>query len=198
MLNQNDKIERFAEVINKNAQAKCKKIQKSAEKYRKERLKEIETQSAKELDAKLKFELDRISSETNGAISSFQSENKLKIVARRDEITAQVFENAEKRLVSFAASSEYDAFLERSVKAITENFDGAVIIYARKADIEKVKALCEKDAKVKEVKESDKIKIGGIFASDENETVFADDTLEERLAAQKEWFMLSSGLAINE
>lgn len=198
MLNQNDKIERFAEVINKNAQAKCKKIQKSAEKYRKERLKEIETQSAKELDAKLKFELDRISSETNGAISSFQSENKLKIVARRDEITAQVFENAEKRLVSFAASSEYDAFLERSVKAITENFDGAVIIYARKADIEKVKALCEKDVKVKEVKESDKIKIGGIFASDENETVFADDTLEERLAAQKEWFMLSSGLAINE
>ena len=33
MLNQNDKIERFSEIINKNALAQCKKIEKQTEKF---------------------------------------------------------------------------------------------------------------------------------------------------------------------
>ena len=49
MLNQNDKIERFSEIINKNALSQCKKIEKQTEKFRKEQLKDLESKAKAEL-----------------------------------------------------------------------------------------------------------------------------------------------------
>lgn len=198
MLNQNDKIERFAEVINKNAQAKCNKINKRAEKFKKEQLKMLEEQSAKELDSRLSFELDRISAETNGEISRLQNESKLKVVERRNEITEEVFRKAAERLADFAKSAEYDSFIKNSIKALIGKISGEVVIFVKPADVERVTKLALEYPEVKQVKALKKIKIGGASAASVDETVFVDDTLDERLSAQKEWFMASSGLTINE
>lgn len=198
MLNQNDKIERFADVINKNAQAQCKKIEKRAEKFKKEQLSSLEKQSKQELEGRLNFEIDRISAEINGEITRLQNESKLKIAARRSEITAEVFSKASNQLAAFTASDKYKPFIESSIKALSEQIDGNIIIFAKSDDVETVKAIAAAYDEIKDVMLLGSISIGGIAASSEDETVFVDDTLDSRLAAQKEWFMAASGLSISE
>ncbi|MCM1365006.1 MAG: V-type proton ATPase subunit E [Faecalibacterium sp.] len=198
MLNQNDKIERFAEVINQNAQDKCKKINKRADKFKKEQFKKLEDQAKEELNSRLNFELDRLSAETNGEISRLQNEIKLKVVARRDEITAEVFKKAAEKIAAFTETDEYKVFLESSIKTLIDKIGEEVILFAKEADADAVKAIALSYSAVKQVRPLKKIKIGGVAAASIDETVFVDDTLDERLASQKEWFMASSGLTVNE
>ena len=150
------------------------------------------------MDDRLKFEIERISSETNGEISALRNESKLKVVEKRDEILSEVFKKAEKKLADFTASEDYERFLEASLGSLAESVGGNIIVCAREADVDAVKKIAAAFPTVKEVRASEKIGIGGIAAVSEDETVFADDTLGERLNAQKEWFMLSSGLSIDE
>ncbi|MCM1543954.1 MAG: V-type proton ATPase subunit E [Ruminococcus sp.] len=198
MLNQNDKIERFADVINKNAQAQCKKIQKRADKFKKEQLTLLEQQTKQELESRLSFELDRISAEINSEISALQNKSKQEIAKRRSEITAEVFEKAGEQLSAFAKSEEYSAFIESSIKALSEQIDGKIIVFAKSDDVETIRSIAAAYAEVSSVETLDNIVIGGIAASSEDESVFVDDTLDARLSAQKEQFMTFSGLSISE
>lgn len=198
VLNQNDKIERFAEVINKNAQAQCKEIEKRAKKFKQEQLSALESQAKHELNSRLSFELDRISSEYNGEISRMQNESKQKIAAKRDEISGKVFKSAKQRLISFSETEAYADFLKNSVKNLTDNIDGEIIIFAKEKDFAIVKPIADNFKQIIDIRVDSNIEIGGLCASSKDEAVFANDTLDNRLIMQKEWFMANSGLSIKD
>lgn len=197
MHDRDEKTARFAEIIGKSANKKCKAIRKKTEDFRTSELKNIEEKSEKQLQSKLKYEIRRIETETNREISSFNAESVRKTVEVRNEITDKVFKAAEKELISFVSSSEYIELLEKSILKLYESIDGFVYFFVRKEDEEKARLFVEKNNLLGEVRISDKIRIGGAFACDENESIFAYDTLERRLEEQREVFMESSGLAIN-
>lgn len=196
MLNQNDKIERFSEIINKNALAQCKKIEKQTEKFRKEQLAALEKKAKAELQSRLDYEAQRINTQTGSRISALNAQSKKNLAQKREEITSAVFEKVKEKLASFAKTAQYEAFLEKSVSALAEEIGENAIIYVRESDL----ALCkEKFLGIKGVKafeKSNKIKLGGAAASNEAKTVFAVDTLESRVAFQRELFLTQSLLSI--
>lgn len=197
MLNQNDKIELFAEDINKNALNICKKIEKQTEKFKNQQMADFEKAAKDELKAKTDYEARRLNSETNREISALAAKSKREAVMHRNEITQKVFEKAEQKLLDFCGSDEYISLLEKCLVALASAIDGNVIIYVKQRDVEAAKSICNGISNVSEVRASDKIKIGLAMASNEELTVFADDTLESRLLRGKEQFMSESGLSLD-
>lgn len=195
MLNQNDKIERFSEIINRNALAQCKKIEKQTEKFRKEQLKDLESKAKAELESRLEYEAQRITTQKGSRISTLVSESKKHLAEKREEITTGVFKKVEEQLEKFTESSAYPEFLKNSIKALVEEVGEGACIYARKADLELCRGLGVSG--VAEIKESSKIKLGGVAASNAAGTVFAVDTLESRLEEQKEAFKQKADLSID-
>ena len=196
MLNQNDKIERFSEIINKNALAQCKKIEKQTEKFRKEQLKDLESKANAELQNRLGYEAQRITTQKGSRISALNAQSKKNLAKKREDITAAVFEKVKEKLVSFTKTDSYESFLRKSIAALVEEIGNGAVIYVRESDL----ALCkEKLSDIKGVgafEKSDKIKLGGAAASNAEKTVFAVDTLESRIASQRERFLAQSALSI--
>ncbi|MGN1417941.1 MAG: V-type ATP synthase subunit E [Acutalibacteraceae bacterium] len=195
MLNQNDKIERFAEVINKNAEKQCKKIEKQAEDFRKKELADLEKQCENELNNRLLFEKSRIANETNKKISALEGESKKQISLKREEILKSVFSSAKKQLCEFTESDAYYPVLENSIRKLCDEIEKNVIIFVREKDVELAKKTASLLGCVLSVNAADDIKIGGAYACNEEQTIFVYDTLDARLENQKEVFMRESGLA---
>ncbi len=198
MINQYDKLERFAEVINKNAMAQCKKIDKQTAKLRKKQLAEIEAEISGETDKKLSYETERLRNQTNREISALRQESIRKLHQYRDEITAGVFKKAEERLVEFTKSEDYDAYLYECIRQLAQAVDGKLTFFVRDCDEEKAKKYVSELSPESEVEVSQDIRIGGACALNEDKTVFADNTLEESLDKQREVFMEKSGLSLHE
>ncbi|MGN1444630.1 MAG: V-type ATP synthase subunit E [Acutalibacteraceae bacterium] len=198
MINQYDKLERFAEVINKNAMAQCKKIDKQTAKLRKKQLAEIEAEITGETDKKLTYETERLRNQTNREISALKQESTRKLHQYRDEITESVFKKAEEKLVEFTKSDQYDNYLYECIKQLILAVDGKLTLLVRDCDVEKAKKCVSQLSPESEVKASADIRIGGACAVNADETVFADNTLEESLEKQREVFMAESGLSFDE
>lgn len=196
MLNQNDKLERFAEIINKNALAQCKKIEKQTEKFRKEQLKELEGKAKAELESRLEYEAQRIRTQTGSKISSLVSESKKSLAQKREEITERVFEQVREQLVAFSKTEEYKAFLKRVVEALLLEIGENAVVYVREEDLAFCESELSKAGSSVRFEKSGEIKLGGASASNPERTVFAVDTLESRLASQREVFMAQSALSI--
>lgn len=196
MLNQNDKIERFSEIINKNALSQCRKIEKQTEKFRKEQLNILESKAKAELESRLEYEAQRITTQKGSKISSLNSQSKKNLAKKREEITAAVFEKVNEKLAVFAKSGEYASFLKKSITALAKEIGDGAVVYVKESDL----PLCrEKLADIKGVAAFEKgkdIKLGGAYASNAEKTVFAVDTLESRVAAQRELFKERSALSI--
>lgn len=198
MINQSDKIERFAEVINENAQKQCKKIEKQTSKFKKRQRVLIESEISAEAERGLSYEIGRLRTEINREISKMQRESTLSVCKRRSEIEQEVFSAVRERLVSFAKTEEYKAYLSRCISELFGAADGRLKIFVRECDVpeaEKIAASLSKDA---EIVSSPEIIIGGAAAENENGTVFVNNTLEAGLERQREEFRLMSGLTINE
>lgn len=198
MINQYDKLERFAEVINKNAMAQCKKIDKQTAKLRKKQLAEIEAEITGETEKKLSYETQRLRNQTNREISALKRESTAKLHRYRDEITDSVMKKAEERLIAFTGSPDYETYLTECIKQLLSAVDGKLTVLVRECDMaaaEKIVSSLSADCVVKPY---DKIRIGGACVLNSDETVFADNTLEESLDKQREVFMAKSGLSLNE
>ncbi len=196
MLNQNDKIERFSEIINKNALSQCKNIEKQTEKFRKEQLKDLESKAKAELESRLEYEAQRITTRKGSRISALVSQSKKNLAKKREEITSSVFEKVNEKLAAFTKSADYVSFLRKSITSLVAEIGDGAVIYVRESDL----PLCrEKLADIKGVaafEKSGDIKLGGASASNAERTVFAVDTLESRVAAQRELFKERSALSI--
>lgn len=195
MLNQNDRIARFTEEINKTASNVCKKMNKQVSSFKKKELSEIKKEAKADLENRLKFEKDRNSSETNKTISLFEAESKMKIAAKRDEITVDVFSKAKEKLLQFTETAQYAVFLRKSIEQIRAEIGNGCVLYVRNEDKEAAEHIASEISEISEIRTSDKIKLGGAFAESANGAVMADDTLDTRLMSKKEWFMSVSGLS---
>ena len=188
-------MERFSALINKTADKQVKKYEAAAAELFEREAAALETELAQKLESRLKFETERISSATNREISALESNARLMITRRRQEIAQKVFCEVEKRLEAFAASSDYDAFLSASLASLCAEL-GNCRVFCRQADVERVESLCSKQPGVTGVFASGEIVLGGLFAVSEEGSVVARDTLDDRLEACRERFLSIADLSV--
>lgn len=195
----NKKTDAFLSAIKSLAAEECKKIDDETDKIRVERLKTLQQEAEKRYKAYKDYEIARIKADLNREISAYEDSARKKTTDIRNELCGKVFSQASEAIMKFTSSKEYKDMLLSSAEKIAQEFvDEDIEIYLSERDMgfsDEIKKIFSNGCKI--IK-SDEIKLGGIKALSTATNCLADDTLDTRLANQKDWFLEKSGLSIEE
>lgn len=195
MLNQKDKLDLFADVINKTAAQQVRVIEKQIEVLGKKQLEEIEKLTEKEFAEIENYEMQKLCTKAKSEASRLSLEGKKERAAYRQSLENKVFDLVKERLSAFSETVSYTSFLEKSldeILSVTKN--EPLKLFVREKDEAVIKELLsQKGIKAQVVTDSSN-SLGGIKAESTAFTV--DDSLDARLQGQREWFRQVSGLRV--
>lgn len=189
----NNNTKAFTDAIKKMAAEECKKIDEETRLIKKQRLASVKSQAIDKYKDYIQYETARIQSEKNKLISSQTDSSKKELAVLRREICDKVFLECKKRIEEFSESEAYKDFLKKSVGEVQSALeDEKITVLVREQDMALLDKLDEKYS----VKADSSIKLGGVKAVGQESGCLADNTLDLKLEAQKEWFLANSELKI--
>lgn len=192
MIPENKKIEKFIEEINKTANDRISAIETETEKYVKSELKKAKKQARQEISLAQFSELEKLNEKNNASLSEAEKSESERLLARRCEITEEVFSEAKRRISDFTGTDSYKAFLLASAENLCREI-GKGTFYLSGNDekfFDDLASFCHT------IQIDNTIVFGGIKAVNEEKGLAADDTLDSRLAAEKQAFYEVSGLSV--
>ena len=197
MLNQNDKLERFAAQINRTAEKSIQKIQKQTEKLSSTALLAFREEAKQELETQKAYAVSRLERESNHILAQKAAELKKMAADHREEIVSRVYADAEAQIRAFTGTAAYAQLLKDCITRLVESFgQKEAKIFVRAADEAAGKEICAALPDVGEVCVSDEIKLGLAFVQSADGSVYMEDTFESRLAADHARFLATCKLSI--
>lgn len=185
------------EEIERLANLEEEKILDEAKRLEEEAYNQIKAEAKKDAEVLLAKELVEISSNASVEASSSQEEKTKKLVEKRDEYVANIFSEAKDKLVAFANSKDYQAYLVKHMEEIRKLYPMSdSTLELREADMKYKDELIKAYGTALEVEVSDKITIGGFIVKNKATNVVVDESLDFALENQKDWFYKTSGLMI--
>ncbi len=196
-MDKNQKTDNFLNAIKRYADEQHLAMQNEVEQLKAEKLREAEENAKYESEKFIKDKLEVKRNEQTSKIAKQIQEGQKELFIKRAQMTESVFEKASKKLIEFTNTQKYSEMLINSAKEIADFFGcESCVLYINERDMgsaDKIKALFKGDAQVV----SDKtVKIGGIKGFCSIINIVADNTLDSKLYAQREWFIENSGLSI--
>lgn len=191
------KTDNFLKAIKKHAEKQRQSIQNEVEHIKEEKIKEAEKKGRLDSERYISDKLEAKKNEETSKVAKLMQDGQRELFLMRSEMTESVFKKAEEKLIEFTQTDEYSRKLIDSAKAISEFFgnkDCTLSISEKDMDsADRISALFSGKAEVT----SDKsIKIGGIKGYCSELNIIADETLDSKLAAQREWFVENAGLSV--
>lgn len=188
-------IAEFMKAINRDAFIECKKIEVQTNEFTESQIALAKEELKKNLQRNKVYKLNKMHSETNIKISNEVSKMRKELIISRENMMLDVFKEVKEKIINFTKSDKYLDFLLNSTKKASEVIKGANIVIQLKEDDMKFSDEIKKAMGVNCSFEIDKSNyLGGLKISSEN--MIIDDTFENRLSEQDEWFMMNSGLSI--
>lgn len=185
------------EEIERLAKLEEEKILDEAKKLEAEAYNQIKSEAKKDAEALLLKELVEISSNASVEASFSQEEKTKKLVKKRDEYVANIFNEAKDKLIAFVNSKEYKAYLVKHMEKIGKLYQmNNSTLELRKADLQYKDELIKAYGTTLEVEVSNKVTIGGFIIENKATNVVVDESLDFALENQKDWFYKTSGLMI--
>ncbi|MCH5191611.1 MAG: hypothetical protein J1F23_05545 [Oscillospiraceae bacterium] len=184
----------FLKTVSDFADERCAELENQAKSFKNESISAYKSEAEAKNRSYIEYETGRILSSVNRQISDYEAEKKTALTALRSEITDKVFASVTKLINDFTLSENYEQFLLNSALELKATVGDSAVFFLRPADMKYADILREKFGA--EVKEDDKIFIGGLRASDKDALMLADDTFDTRLDVQRAEFAEKSGLKI--
>ncbi|MBR2176807.1 MAG: V-type ATP synthase subunit E [Clostridia bacterium] len=195
------KTDNFLKAIEKYAEEQRTRIQSEAEDFKEKELNKAEEEGLREAYVLIQKEMTDINTEISAELSRAENASRKKTFVRRQEIEAEVFEDAKKRLLEFTKTNDYIKSLERSAKLIAEKLDSddAVLVLSER-DISLKDSVSKAFGRRRkcEIRTSADIQIGGLIGQSRSLGILIDETLDTKLSEQHEWFCENSGLKVTE
>lgn len=191
MIELDNRALQFLESIREEGERSCETIRTDTDQRVAAALAQTRAEEQDRADKSLQFETARAAVAANRALSAAREAARARLSAHRDELTEAVFADARAALAQFADSPAYGPWLAESAAALAAKTGDATVLYARTADLP---LLAGKLPAGTTLQPDDTITLGGLKAA--GSRLAADDTLESRLAAQRGWFLETSGLAV--
>lgn len=194
---QDEKLSKFIQAINKDAEERRARILAESEAFNKAELEKAETEALTDAYHLIQQEISKMRTGIRRELS--QKELKLHRAAllKRGEITKDVFDKAAKEIEAFTKTDAYPAFLEGRAKEAAKLFPKAeVTLYLREADLPLGGNLSKLFSEGCQVKADDSIRLGGLRIECRAFGLMADETLDTRLDSQHVWFAEHSGLSV--
>lgn len=191
------KTDNFLKAIKKYAEEQRHSIQIEVEHIKEEKLKKAREKG--ELDSKkyISDNLEAKKNEETSKVAKIMQEKQKELFLKRLEMTETIFKKAEDKLINYTKTDKYSQKLIDSAKAISEFFGNKnCTLSISEKDLnsaDKISAVFSGNA---EVIADKSIKIGGIKGYCSELNIIADETLDSKLAAQKEWFVENSCLSV--
>ena len=186
------RLEMFRQAINTQADAEAAEIKRLADEKLSALTRERSERSANEALAEIKAERSRVEAGFKKELSRCDFEMKKAVLQHRNQLIEQLFSELRQKLSDFTSTPAYTEYLKKALeKAAAEVGSSGAVIYARTADVAAVKQLTGLPVEV-----DNSIGIGGICAGNASAGLFADYTLDSRLAQQQELFSGKSELRL--
>ena len=192
-----NKTDNFLKAIRRYAKQQKSVMKGEVKQLRTERLKEAEEKAKRDSQRLIKDKLQETRTRQTAILAKKTQDGQRKLFIARSAMVEEVFKKAADKLVEYAKSDAYTSKLTDSAKAIADVFDGRdCVLYVNERDLgaaEGIKALFGGST---EVRADKTIKIGGIRGYCASMGIIADETLDSKLEAQREWFVENAALSV--
>ena len=193
----NNKTDNFLRAIKRYANAQKRALKGEVEQLKNERLKEAEATAKRDSERMKKEKLAETRNRVTAKRAKITQEGQRKLFLERSQMTAEIFNLAAEKLGDYIKTAEYRKKLKESAKAVAEVFDGcSCVLYLNERDLDFAGELKEFFSGNVEVKADKTIKIGGIKGYCACKGIIADETLDTKLEAQREWFVENAALSV--
>lgn len=192
MVNNTSRLELFRQAINSQADAEAAEIARQTADTRSTMEKDKLERSTNETLSEIKAERERTAAGFRKEISRCDYDMKRAVLAHRNELTEQFFAEIRQKLSEWVNTPDYTKYLEDALKQAEQTLGSSgTVIRARSADRDAVQKLTALP-----VEPDDAISVGGISAENTGKGLFADFTLDSRLADEKAAFSGKSELRL--
>ena len=192
-----NKTDNFLKAIRRYAKQQKSVMKGEVKQLKTERLKEAEEKAKRDSQRLIKDKLQETRTRQTAILAKKTQDGQRKLFIARSAMVEEVFKKAADQLVEYAKSDAYTSKLTDSAKAIADVFDGRdCVLYVNERDLgaaEGIKALFGGST---EVRADKTIKIGGIRGYCASMGIIADETLDSKLEAQREWFVENAALSV--
>ena len=190
-------IAQIGQAMLEEAQEQSASLRKQADDYKAQQFSQAEHEVLVELYGKIQGEIAQIKGSSVREIARQENAMRQELLLHREELTGKVFDAVSKRLLAFAATSQYRDFLLETASSLCGLFpqEGSVLLVAPR-DLPFADDLAKAFGKGCRVEASDAIRLGGLQCQNQEAGLFADETLDSKLEDQRAWFAAASGLTV--
>ncbi len=192
------KINELIADIRHQSENENKTTEKEMALYKSVCIKEAEAVYKAEAKKKVRRSVEAGSAAISSELASKHMQAREELVRLRSKMTDEIIECAAKKLTEFAGSEDYPASLCRSAEKMAGVLhSNRIVLYVRPDDLVYSDMIKSAFGKYCTVEADSSIVIGGIRGYDKILFKLADETLDEKLAAQRERFIHNSSLTIS-
>ena len=192
MIEENERAAKFMQAIQRDGEKRRAQIMQAIDQEVTAELEKIKADAAAKARQMGDYEKARLQEQTNRELSRSVLSTGAELAKRRGEIEEQVFAACEQELAAFTAGPDYAAYLQKSAQALLGLLHAETAqFYARPQDVQIAGAVLPAGC---QVQADGQIRLGGLRAT--AGAMEADDTLDVKLQAQKDWFLQHSGMSI--
>ncbi|HCC35504.1 MAG TPA: hypothetical protein DEQ02_07685, partial [Ruminococcaceae bacterium] len=132
-----DKIGKFVEAINKEAEKRKAQIEDETELFIKQEIDKAENEALQESYELIQQKIASLKQDIGRDLSRRELESRRQIFLRREEIEDEVFDEAKRRLSEFTKTGEYPALLRRSADRLAQRIrEETIYIFLRPDDMQ--------------------------------------------------------------
>lgn len=192
------KINELIADIRNQSENENKNTEKEMALYKAVSIKEAESVYKAEAKKKVKRSVEAGSAAISSELAAKHMQAREELVRLRSKMTDEIIECAAKKLIDFAQSEDYPSSLCRSAEKMSEVLhSNRIVLYVKPDDIVYSDIIKKAFGKYCTVESDSSIIIGGIRGYDKILFKLADETLDEKLAVQRERFIHNSSLTIS-
>lgn len=192
-----NKTDNFLKAIKRYANAQKRAMAGEVKQLKTERLKEAEAKAKLDSERVKKQKLAETHNRQTARLAKTTQEGQRKLFVERTKMTKEVFRLAAEKLCDYTKTAEYHEKLKESAKAVAEVFDNCgCVLYLNERDMGMADELKTFFSGNVEVIADKSIKIGGVKGYCAGKGIIADETLDTKLEAQREWFVENAALSV--
>lgn len=190
-----NRLDIFLKSVTDYADVQCKKLERTAETQMQKEITAYKKQATENSRINTNREVSKIQSDAAMKAALYESEKRLALASLRNELSDGIFEETESKIKDFTLSGDYPVFLKKSAERLVETLGTEIIFFVRPCDMV-YSNIFKEIAENAEIHEDEKIRLGGIIATDKADTLRADDTLDSRFKAEKKAFFENADFKI--
>lgn len=193
----NDKLEKFAEMVIRDASDKAAIVINEAKNNNQKILEEKELATLKDAYRRIQDALMKIEKESNALYSAKLFEAKELLYKRRMEIMDSVFNRVAARLENYLKTPEYSTKLKKLIKeGLNEVGNGDVHVFVDNRDKAYAQEVLNENKGGFAIEESIEPLSGGCVVTNKTNGLLADFSFNSRLKDQRQMFLKYSGMKI--